>query len=167
MKNPVTILLVVAVIFMLGYIVNLKVSNKDSDTDKTPVTTNNNGPKINLSNQGLTKAPEYIFSQSNLEELDLSYNSIGGALQSQIRNLKKLKVLNLSNNKFTGVPAEVGQLVNLEVLNLSKNQITGLPYELGNLKNLKLLDLSQNQYSEIDLAKIKETLPKTTIIKTK
>ena len=73
----------------------------------------------------------------------------------------------MSNNNFTGVPAEVGQLKNLEILNLSNNQLTGLPNELGNLSKLKLLDLSGNNYSETDLQKIKETLPSSVVIKTK
>jgi len=68
-------------------------------------------------------------------------------------------VLDLSNNNFTGVPAEIGQLQQLEVLNLANNQLTGLPYELGNLANLQLLDLRGNQYAAQDLARIKETLP--------
>jgi len=74
--------------------------------------------------------------------------------------------LDLSNNNFTGVPAEVGRLEYLEILNLSNNLLTGLPYEIGNLSRLKLLDISGNSYAEADLAKIKEGLPETTVIKT-
>jgi len=121
---------------------------------------------LNLSGQGLTKAPAYVFGRTDIEELNLSNNSLDGALQAEIRQLQNLKVLNLSNNKFTGVPAEIGQLKNLEVLNLSNNQLTGLPYELGNLSKLKLLDLSGNAYSEADLSKIRASLPSSTVIKT-
>lgn len=143
-------------------------SKKISDVvDNTVSPVINSGNVLNLSAQGLTKAPEYIFNQTNLEELNLSNNKIGGALQSQVQNLKNLKILNLSNNNFTGVPAEVGQLKNLEILNLSNNSLTGLPNELGNLSKLKLLDLSGNNYSETDLQKIKQTLPISTVIKTK
>jgi len=124
------------------------------------------GNVINLSGRNLTKAPDYIFNQKNTVELDLSNNLISGALQSQIQNLQKLKVLNLSNNKFTGVPAEIGQLKKLEVLNLSSNELTGLPNELGNLSNLKLLDLRGNNYSETDLATIRKNLPAQTVIQT-
>jgi Leucine-rich repeat (LRR) protein len=142
--------------------------NTKADTSKT--LPKENAPLVsisktlNLSGKNLTKAPDYIFDQRDLEELNLSNNSIGGALQSQINNLQNLKVLNLSNNKFTGVPAEIGQLKNLEVLDLSNNQITGLPSELGNLSNLKTLNLKGNNYSLQDLNIIKSSLPKTATI---
>ena len=125
---------------------------------------NNNGGvaaerKLDLSNQSLDKIPGYVFGMQELEELDISNNKIGGAIQAEIRNLKNLKVLNASNNLMTGAPAEIGQLINLEVLDLSDNQLTGLPYELGNLKNLKTFDISGNNYSELDLNIISQKLP--------
>lgn len=100
----------------------------------------------------------------NTEVLDLSNQNLNGALQAEIRNMKNLKVLNLSNNNFTGVPAEVGQLDKLEVLDLSNNPITGLPYEIGNLQNLKTLNLKGTNYSKQDLEVIKQKLPSTTQI---
>ena len=86
---------------------------------------------------------------------------MSGAIQSQIGQLKNLKILNASYNQMTGVPAEVGQLQNLQILDLSYNQLTGLPNELGNLKNLKTLDLRGNQYSKQDLDYIRSKLPST------
>lgn len=115
--------------------------------------------KLDLSNRGLNKVPEYVFNQTNLEVLDLSNNNLAGAIQSQIGNLKNLKILKADNNLMTGVPAEVGQLQNLEVLDLSNNQLTGLPYELGNLKNLRTLNISGNNYSKFDLNIIAKNLP--------
>lgn len=118
--------------------------------------------KLDLTNEGLEKIPSYVFSDTALEdltELNVSHNRIAGAVQAGIRQLQKLKVLNLSNNLMTGVPAEIGQLKNLEILDLSNNQLTGLPYELGNLKNLKTLNISGNNYSKQDLNIIKQSLP--------
>ena len=123
-----------------------------ADSDKT----------LDLSGQGLQKTPTHVFNQIKLQELDLSNNKLDGSLQAEIRHLQNLKVLDLSNNQFTGVPAEIGQLKNLEVLNLSNNELTGLPYELGNLTNLKVLNLTGNNYSEADLGVIQQKLPATT-----
>lgn len=115
--------------------------------------------KLDLSNQNLIKVPEYVFKMSTLEELNISNNILTGAIQSQIGQLKKLKVLNASNNQMTGVPAEVGQLINLQVLDLSNNQLTGLPNELGNLKNLTTFNILGNDYSKQDLNGIMQKLP--------
>lgn len=117
-----------------------------------------------VSGQGLTKVPSYIFDEISLQELNVSNNLLEGSLPAEVRYLQNLKVLNLSNNQFTGIPAEVGQLTQLEVLDVSNNQLTGLPYELGNLKNLKLLNLRGNAYSELDLRTIQESLPAFTVV---
>jgi Leucine-rich repeat (LRR) protein len=122
---------------------------------------NNESKKIlDLSGQGLTKVSGNVFSQTDLEELNLSDNKLSGALPGEIRHLQGLKVLNVSKNMMTGVPAEIGQLQNLQVLDLSDNQLTGLPNELGNLKKLRILNLSGNKYSQQDLDVILKGLPK-------
>jgi Leucine-rich repeat (LRR) protein len=116
---------------------------------------------LNLSSQGLKAIPSYVFSQTNLENLNISHNSLSGTIPAEIRNLVNLKTLNASNNLMSGVPAEIGQLKNLEFIDLSNNHITGLPYELGNLKNLKVLNLSGNKYSQQDLDYVRSKLPST------
>lgn len=172
MKYLPTILIIIVLLWGSVYMANNRM-NSTTDKSVTPQgdiltqTEQKVSYSLDLSNTGLKKVPMDVFSKVSLESLDVSHNQLEGSLQAEIRNLQKLKILDLSNNKFSGVPAEIGQLRNLEVLNLSNNQITGLPYELGNLSNLKLLDLSGNQYSEADLAIILKTLPKNTVVKTK
>lgn len=119
---------------------------------------------LDMSDQSLRTVPQKVFERTDITELDLSGNELTGALPAEVRHLQKLRILDLSNNTFTGVPAEVGQLKELEVLDLSNNQLTGLPYELGNLQNLKTLDLRGNNYSEQDLVIIRELLPDGTEI---
>lgn len=157
------ILLVVSVLaggcsFTPGKIIS-SVSDANSSTPIATV-----GKNLDLSRKNLSKVDMSVFDRIGLEELNVSYNNLTGALPSQIGKLKNLKVLNASNNQMTGVPAEVGQLKNLEVLDLSNNQLTGLPNELANLKNLKTLNLSGNQYSEQDLQGIRNSLPNVNYI---
>lgn len=122
------------------------------------------GGQINLSGQDLSEVPKYVFAQTDAVLLDLSDNSLSGALPGEVRLLQNLRTLDISGNDFTGVPAEVGQLKNLEVLNISNNPITGLPYEIGNLQKLRVLDLRNTDYAEQDLEVIRKNLPKSTEI---
>lgn len=181
MQYPFILVIIIIALLGGGYFVGRKTNNDiqevnipediSDNSGAGAATSNGNdfdfkGETLDLSNQGLKKAPSYIFDRTNIESLDLSSNQLEGALQAEIRHLSNLKVLDLSDNKFTGVPAEVGQLKNLEVLDLSNNLLTGLPYELGNLSKLKLLDISGNKYSEADLNVIRKSLPSFTIVKT-
>lgn len=150
----VVILIVLITAFLWKYGGNLSPVNISYNKN-----TNFQYKNLDLSSHGLTSIPSYVFNQKNLEELDVSHNSLTGAIQSQIGQLRNLKILNASYNQMTGVPAEVGQLQNLQVLDLSYNQLTGLPNELGNLKNLKTLNLSGNSYSQQDLDYIRSKLP--------
>lgn len=125
---------------------------------KRPESSPSNAKSLNLSSQGLEKLPAYVFTRTDLEELNISHNNLTGALPSEIGKLTRLKVLNASNNRMTGVPAEIGHLPNLEVLDLSDNQLTGLPNELAQLKKLKVLNISGNNYSEQDLQVIRKGL---------
>lgn len=135
-------------------------NNQGTDNNKA----GNNAKVLDLSNKNLEKLDMSIFDSKGLEELNVSNNRLSGSLPSQIGNLQDLKVLNASNNNFTGVPAEIGHLPKLEILDLSNNQLTGLPNELGNLKNIKTINLSGNNYSEADLKIIKDKLPNTEFI---
>ena len=109
---------------------------------------------------------------SELERLDLSFNSFAGAVpptlgrcllltQLNLRNnelggelkegklelLTNLRELKLSGNKFVGsLPQRWSVLRALEVLDVSYNKLTGdVPGWLGELHNLKQLDLSANR----------------------
>ncbi len=141
---------------------NTEVDQVENNNSEVSVVANK--PILDLHGQELIKVPEYVFGRTDIEELNLSSNQLEGALQAEVRHLQNLRVLNLSNNRFTGIPAEVGQLSNLEILDLSNNTLTGLPYELGNLSHLKILNLKGNKYAEVDLLIIKEKLPSTVTI---
>ena len=176
-----------------GTIVGFRMGKNDSDDTVTPVTnqttkSSDSAKVLDLSNTGITKVDSSIYSKTDTTDLILSNNSIktlpsemgkmdnvvifkidhnllDGSLIGEIRQMSKLKILDVSYNKMTGMPAEIGQLSNLETLNYSYNDITGLPNELANLKNnLKEFDLTGNPLSQDQISSLRASLPDTNII---
>lgn len=151
-------ILIIGIIIFVLFIVFTK---SDEEVYLPNTNISNDAIVLDLSNKGLNVIPSSVFNKTNIVELDVSNNSITGAIQAEIRHLTKLKILNASDNSMTGVPAEIGQLQNLEILDFSNNKLTGLPNELGNLRNLKTFNLAGNQYSKQDLDYIRSKLPAT------
>ncbi|KAI8565740.1 hypothetical protein RHMOL_Rhmol03G0284700 [Rhododendron molle] len=86
---------------------------------------------------------------SNLVQIQLDDNLIYGSIPPQISNLFNLTLLNLSHNLLNGsIPYEICQLERLERLYLSNNSLSGeIPSAFGNVPHLGLLDLSNNKLS--------------------
>ncbi|XP_022882823.1 putative leucine-rich repeat receptor-like serine/threonine-protein kinase At2g24130 [Olea europaea var. sylvestris] len=84
---------------------------------------------------------------TKLEKLNLDDNHIHGPIPPQISNLVNITLLNLSNNLLNGsIPPEVFQLGTLERVYLSNNSLSGhIPPAFGNVSHLGLLDLSKNK----------------------
>ncbi|KAJ0246833.1 LRR receptor-like serine/threonine-protein kinase IRK [Hirschfeldia incana] len=115
---------------------------------------------LNFAGNGFTgNLPESTGNCVNLVALDVSGNSLTGKLPvwifqdggSAVKNvsIKKIQVLDLSSNSFSGVVgAGLGDLRDLQGLNLSRNSLTGsIPSTIGDLKHLSVLDLSHNQFN--------------------
>jgi Leucine-rich repeat (LRR) protein len=175
--------------FRLGEESDSSISTTTSDTD-TAINekSSSNATVLDLSNTGLTKVSSDIYGKTKTTDLLLSNNNIKslpsemgkmtnvvifkidnnvleGSLIGEIRQMSKLKVLDVSYNNMTGMPAEIGQLSKLETLNYSYNNIDGLPNELANLKNnLKEFNLTGNPLSQEKINKLKVDLPNTNII---
>nr|CAD1824060.1 unnamed protein product [Ananas comosus var. bracteatus] len=91
-------------------------------------------------------------NQLGFELLVLSLNNNGllGTFPSFLRNSKNLVILDLANNKFSGiVPAWIGEkLQSLASLNLRNNMFSGsIPFQLTKLDRLRVLDVAHNNLS--------------------
>lgn len=171
---------------------NISVGGNASNTSDSGTTvtakSSTNAKVLDLSNKGLTEVTSDVYSRTGTTDLILSnnnirtlpsemgkmtsviifkidHNKLEGSLIGEIRQMSKLRQLDVSHNKMTGMPAEIGQLSNLETLNYSYNNIDGLPNELANLKsNLKEFNVTGNPLSQAKINKLKATLPNTNII---
>ncbi len=191
----VIVIVIIAGGVFLGFNLGKNDTNKNgitsTSTGENTTTTeksSSNAKVLDLSNTGLTKVTSDVYSKTDTTDLILSNNSIqtlpsemgkmtsvvifkidhnllDGSLIGEIRQMSKLKQLDVSYNKMTGMPAEIGQLSNLETLNYSYNNIDGLPNELANLKNnLREFNLKGNPLSQDQINKLKTSLPNTNII---
>lgn len=185
MKYFVGLLIVLLVIG--GVFLGFNLGKNDNKSPSTPNSASN-AKVLDLTNSGLTSVSANIYNQTDTTDLLLSNNSIqtlpsemgkmtnlvvfkidhnilDGSLIGEVRQMSKLKQLDVSYNKMTGMPAEIGQLSNLETLNYSYNKIDGLPNELSNLaNNLRELNLTGNPLSQEKINKLKAELPDTNII---
>ncbi|GAB2291538.1 hypothetical protein Dimus_025792 [Dionaea muscipula] len=98
-------------------------------------------------NLGGTLPPILGDLSTNLVQIHFENNLIHGPIPPMISNLINLTLLNLSGNQLNGsIPPALGKLGKLERLFLSNNLVAGeIPFELGHLTHLGLLDLSGNK----------------------
>ncbi|XP_026438582.1 receptor-like protein 14 [Papaver somniferum] len=83
---------------------------------------------------------------NNSRAIDLSCNSLGGTIPTDIVLLKLLYTLNLSHNHLSGdIPTSIGNLSVLESLGLSSNRLAGhIPQSLATIDSLGMFNLSYN-----------------------
>ncbi|XP_074048941.1 leucine-rich repeat and death domain-containing protein 1 isoform X5 [Macrotis lagotis] len=91
----------------------------------------------------LTQVPDELSILTELEILDISYNSIK-ELPKNIGELSKLVHFNASNNLISVLPLSFGFLNKLKHLNMSGNHLTELPNGLNNLSSLREINFDEN-----------------------
>ncbi|TYG78047.1 hypothetical protein ES288_D02G026000v1 [Gossypium darwinii] len=116
-----------------------------------------------LESCNISAFPEFLKSQENLEELDLSNNKISGAIPNWVWK-KSLRYLFLANNHLssldqllpnqsstssqTSLTRPICNLSQLRNFNASHNNLSGtIPNCLGKMNDLYLLDLQGNNFS--------------------
>lgn len=106
--------------------------------------------KLILTGNNLRAMPSAIVDLINLEHLDISKNPLkvkdvddSNCLPLEMRHLKNLKYLNISECNLRYIPTTVWLCVSVKMLDLSRNKISLLVPDVGNLQNLTHINLSQ------------------------
>lgn len=95
----------------------------------------------NIPSKFCTKFPD-------LTELQLQENQLS-SLPAEIRHMERLKILDISNNKFESLPSHVYDCPTLSTINAKYNKIADVDIErLNKMSSLRELDLQDNSLTE-------------------
>ncbi|XP_045170884.2 protein lap4-like [Mercenaria mercenaria] len=109
----------------------------------------NKNTEMDLSSIGMQACPERLgFIGHQLTCLNLSDNKLT-ELPPEIGCLRGLQVLSLQQNKLTTLPETVGSLTELAYFDISRNQFTSFPDHIHSLVQLKELHMSHNTMSQL------------------
>lgn len=113
---------------------------------------------LTLSHNQLRKLPN-IKDLIQLENLDVSHNSIDYIELHLFQRLTNLKLLDLGGNKITSLDGQF-RLEKLVELRLNNNDLQAVGFDTWNLPNLATLDLSLNLLMYLNGADVQEFFPK-------
>lgn len=103
---------------------------------------------LNFTNRGLEKFPsDLVQVTGKLRNLDLSVNKIS-SLPTNIGAFQLLRSLNISRNQIRELPTSFEQLTKLENLNVSFNCLSHISNGVAKLKNLREVNLAGNQLTQ-------------------
>ncbi|KAI9051270.1 hypothetical protein LZ554_005371 [Drepanopeziza brunnea f. sp. 'monogermtubi'] len=133
---------------------------------------------LNLSNNKLGNDCLQVVSQiSSLRDLKIGNNGLTGPLDPSITALTNLEVLDMQTNSLTSLPEGLAELVRLRVLNITDNKFKSLPFEklrhmpltellaaknslagtliyaeVEELRHLQILDITANALTNLDVS---------------
>ncbi|KAM1637471.1 hypothetical protein COP2_015669 [Malus domestica] len=85
---------------------------------------------------------------AELKEISLAHNNLIDKIISQIVDCRKLEILNLGDNRFSGkVPVGLSNLIHLRTLDLSSNKLSGNLSFIKHFPNLESLSIAENFFS--------------------
>lgn len=105
-------------------------------------------------NKKLDEIPEELSQLQNLENIELKDNSIWQIDAEPLKNLPKIKSIDLENNKIEKISDEfckAKNIQNIQVLRLNGNLLTTLPLNFDLLANLKYGSFILIKYTLISL----------------
>ncbi len=107
--------------------------------------------KIHLFHCNIRKIPNSIERLKGIEVLDLSLNKIT-KLPSEIGNLSNLRWIRLYNNRnLKSLPKEVSHWTNLEHLDIAGTKISEIPESIGNWKKLSHITANACSITQIPI----------------
>ncbi|KAL9013693.1 MAG: hypothetical protein Q9180_008996, partial [Flavoplaca navasiana] len=105
---------------------------------------------LDLHGNHLRTLPSMLPNLENLTVLNLSRNRLKDPTRDILNNISKtasLRILDLSDNQFSGPLPSLAGCHSLEDLNIHSNAFTSLPAELSSCTKLRTLDASTNKLS--------------------
>jgi hypothetical protein len=106
--------------------------------------------ELSLSNNFLKTIPLAICTLTKVTKLNLSNNDLDSFSDHITSSCCQIKVLDLSQNKFTTFPSAIFHFHNLEDLKISCNLIEYIPNQIEEMKKLQSLDISDNRLKVIN-----------------
>lgn len=105
------------------------------------------GELVRCVSQDAVEVRLYLKRSGRIFALNLSGTS--NPIPESIKNLSKLRYLNLRHKRLNSVPMLIRKLKNLKELNLSANHLTNLPHWLSELPKLKRINILSNHFKTV------------------